>query len=220
MKILFLIAWAALPFCAMAQNDWEKPQQPATQQSTQKEKDGKNSKEKAEIEDKKYLQGAVPLKEGKVIFDFELDVPGKNAQEIYDLVYTTLDSLTRTENQLPESNVALVNRREHIIAARFKEWLVFQSTFLSLDRTLFNYTLIARCSDGHLNLSLSRISYAYETNRGSKNGLETTAENWITDEYALNKSKTKLNRMSGKFRRKTLDRKEELFDIIRRQVLK
>ena len=38
------------------------------------------------------------------------------------------------------------------------------------------------------------------------------AEEWITDEYALNKSKTKLNRISGKFRKATIDFADKTFD--------
>ena len=95
---------------------------------------------------------------------------------------------------------------------------MFQSTFLSLDRTVFNYTLIAKCSDGKLNLTLSRISYAYEMNRGEGSGVEATAEKWITDQYGLNKAKTKLSKMSGKFRRKTIDRKDEVFETIKQRL--
>ena len=37
------------------------------------------------------------------------------------------------------------------------------------------------------------------------------AEDWITDSEALNKSKTKLLRLPGKFRRFTIDRKDAIF---------
>jgi len=38
------------------------------------------------------------------------------------------------------------------------------------------------------------------------------AEEWINDRYGLNKKQTKLARVSGKFRRKTIDRKDYLFN--------
>ena len=38
-----------------------------------------------------------------------------------------------------------------------------------------------------------------------------TAEEWITDKFALNKKKDKLNRGNGKFRRKTIDLADEMF---------
>ena len=107
-----------------------------------------------------------------------------------------------------------MNKQDHVIAARLKEWLVFQNTFLSLDRTVFNYTIIATCADGHLNLKLTRISYQYELDREGS-GLETTAEEWITDKYGLTKKQDKLSKYSGKFRRKTIDRKDYIFDKIK-----
>jgi colicin import membrane protein len=39
-----------------------------------------------------------------------------------------------------------------------------------------------------------------------------TAEEWITDKEAVNKKNTKLLPISGKFRRKTIDRKDFLFN--------
>ena len=215
MKRKLFLALLFVPVFTFAQNDWERPQSKEKNKSTQT----KSKKESAtNTEQAKYLEGAVPTVDGKVVFDYELDLPGKSAQEIYDATYAAIEDLTKGENQVPESSIALVNKKEHIIAARFKEWLVCQSTFLSLDRTVFNYTLIAKCSDGKLNLTLSRISYAYEMNRGEGNGVEATAEKWITDQYGLNKAKTKLSKMSGKFRRKTIDRKDEVFETIKQRL--
>jgi hypothetical protein len=55
-------------------------------------------------------------------------------------------------------------------------------------------------------------------NRGEGSGVEATAEKWITDQYGLNKAKTKLSKMSGKFRRKTIDRKDEVFETIKQRL--
>mgnify|MGYP000886098372 FL=1 len=62
-------------------------------------------------------------------------------------------------------------------------------------------------------MSIERISYEYETGRPS--GFKSTAEDIITDKEALNKKGNKLNRLTGKFRRKTIDRKDQLFDTIK-----
>lgn len=220
MKKLFITAFLMLPICAFAQNDWEKPQAKPIQQEPQKEKKlSEKKKDKVDEVDVKYLEGAVPVVDGKVVFTLDLDVPGKDAQQIYDITYQVLEDLTKDTNQFPESCIALVNKKEHVIAAKYKEWLVFQNSFLSLDRTIFNYTIIANCSDTHATITLSRISYSYEMNRGTNQGLEETAENWIVDKYALNKSKTKLNKMSGKFRRKTIDRKDYIFKTLTDKLL-
>ena len=209
MKRITIAIIAMLPCFATAQSNWEKP---AKQQEEEKPKKALFMKNEANT-DPKYLANAVPMVDGKVVFTLDKDVPGKNAQQIYDIVYQVLERMTTGENQFKESQISLVNKAEHVIAARSREWLVFKNSFLSLDRTVFDYTIIANCSDGHLNLTLSRIFYSYEVDREG-GGLETKAEEWITDEYALNKSKTKLSKYSGKFRRKTIDRKDEIFEII------
>lgn len=208
MKKIIIALIALFPLIVNAQNVWEKPT------------DAPQQKKKALIEknvaneDPKYLAGAIPLVDGKIVFTLNQDVPGKSAEQIYNIIYNVLSEMTKEEGQFKESQVALVNKQDHIIAARFKEWLVFQNTFLSLDRTVFNYTIIATCTDGHANVTLSRISYQYEQDRSDTEGIETVAEEWITDEYALNKKKTKLAKYTGKFRRKTIDRKDNIFKTI------
>ena len=194
------------PMAAMAQNTWEVP---SAQQTEQVQKKALFEKKKKTI-DKKYLAGAVPVVDGKVTFTLDKDVAG--------IVYSFLEKMTQQSNQVQniddKSKIALINKGEHTIAAKFKEWLVFKNTALALDRTVFSYTIIAKATDGHLNLTLSRISYQYEMDRTDTEGMNVTAEEWITDEEALNKKKTGLNRMSAKFRIKTIDRKDNIFDTI------
>ena len=214
-KKLLALTLIALPCMATAQSEWEVPDQKPKQE--QKTLFGKS---KTEIDPKYLAADAVPMVNGKIVFTLDEDVPGKSAQEIYDIVYSVLERLVKSENQFEESKIALVNKAEHVIAAKFREWLVFKSSALSLDRTVFNYTIIANCSDGHLNLTMSRMSYAYELDRDDSAGLQTSAEEWITDEYALNKARTKLQRHSGEFRVKTIDRKDEIFQIVRNALEK
>lgn len=212
MKKLIIALFACLPLAAMAQNTWEAPQQ--EQQQAQPKKKALFEKKRKQ-EDPKYLSGAVPLVDGKVVFTLDKAVPGMSADEIYVKVYDFLNAMTKEENQFEASKVAVVNKGEHIIAARYKEWLVFQNSFLSLDRTVFNYTIIAKTSDGHLHLTMERMGYQYEKDRADvSEGLETKAEDWITDQEALTKKKNKLAKYSGKFRRKTIDRKDYIFGQI------
>ena len=53
------------------------------------------------------------------------------------------------------------------------------------------------------------IRYLYEEERAPQ---RLSAEEWITDKEAVNKKNTKLLPLSGKFRRKTIDRKDYLFN--------
>ena len=213
------------PLMCAAQSEWEAP---VTNQNnvTKEVKDTAKKSHKADaktktldtknIKDWKYIQkGAVPEVDGKVVFTHDVDVNGKNAQEIYDIVYATLDSLTKKPEQI-NSSIALINRKAHSIVARYQEWLEFSKSFISLDRTKFSYTIIATCSDNHLCLKLQRISYNYEEERQS--GFKTTAEKWITDKYAVNKKRTKLITGPAKFRRKTIDRKNGIFKYITEKV--
>jgi len=86
-----------------------------------------------------------------------------------------------------------------------------------LDQTKFLYQIIARCHDGGADITVNRISYIYEEDR--ENGGSTfRAEEWITDKYGLNKKQTKLSRVSGKFRKKTIDRVEYLFKKMQEAV--
>lgn len=209
MKKLIVAFLALCPIVGMAQqNVWEIPDQPK-QQVVKKE-----AKKVSPTVDKKYLAGAVPEVNNEVVFTLDKDVPGMSADSIYSKVYAVISQVVeegKSPDLQPAGRIAAVNKSEHTIAARLKEWLVFSSNFISLDRTVFNYTLIAQATDGHIHVTLDRISYAYEMDRKDTEGLKVKAEEWITDKYALNKKGNKLSRISGKFRRKTIDRKDNIF---------
>lgn len=161
--------------------------------------------------DAKYLaEGAVPEVDGKVCWQKVIDAPGKSAQQIYDILLAQLNKMVKEENQMMErSKVAIQNQANHQLGATFHEWLVFKSTALNLDRTVMNFQLIVNCSDGKADVQMTRISYDYELERDPTH---YAAEEWITDKYAVNKKRTKLLKLSAKFRRKTIDRKDYIFN--------
>ncbi len=159
--------------------------------------------------DMKYLAGAITYNdENKIEFTLDTDANGKNAKQIYDIVLKYMSELTQNEQNIA-SRVALVNDAEYVIANTMDEWLVFSQSFISLDRTEFKYQLIARISDNHLNLSLCRIIYNYEEGRST--GFKEPAEEVISDKIALNKKQNDLAKIFGKFRRCTIDRKDQIF---------
>jgi colicin import membrane protein len=169
--------------------------------------------EKQEVKgnpDQKYLTGAVPEVNGKVVFETTIKAPGKTKAQIYDIVAQQLKKMTQEANQLEQSRIVAEDpEQKGQIVASYQEWLVFKNKPLVLDRTRLFYNLIAVVNDGELNLKMTRIYYLYEEEREP-----TTyqAEEWITDRYGLNKKQTKLARVSGKFRRKTIDRKDYIFN--------
>ncbi|MDD6436544.1 MAG: DUF4468 domain-containing protein [Prevotella sp.] len=192
--------------------DWTVPQVPDPKEAQAEAAAKKQEESKDDKNAPRYLKGAVPQDaEGDVVFTLDLNVPGKAAQDIYQTTLKWMTRLVQGEEQI-NSRVALVNPKEHVIATTVKEWLTFRRNFISTDRTQFNYTLIANCMDNHLKLQMTRISYLYEQGRPSE--LRVSAEDWISDKKAINKKGTKLLNGSGKFRRFTIDRKDELFNQI------
>lgn len=163
-------------------------------------------------EDPKYLEGAITFDEqGKIVFDTEIEAPGKSAAQLYNLVFDYMSGLTQ-DKESKASRMALVNKDEHIIANAMDEWLVFSNSFISLDRTECKYNLIAKITDGKVSLSINHINYIYE--EGRQTGFKLPAEEVIIDKVALTKKKNDLARIFGKFRKKTIDRKDQIFNEI------
>ena len=172
-------------------------------------------------EDPKYLAGAIQLNaEGKVEFVLDTQASGKSADEIYNIVFQYMSKLIKNEQNI-NSRIALVNRNnknEQIIACIMDEWFVFNQSFISLDRSETKYQLVATISDNHLHLSMTRIVFNYEEGRST--GFKEPAENVITDKYALTKKKNDLAKIYGKFRRGTIDRKNQIFNDLTKLVRK
>lgn len=183
-----------MPLFAAAQNTWEMPE--ASQQSSQNP-------------DAKYLAGAVPVENGKVVFKTTIQAPGKTADQIYSITEDYLKKMAKEPNQSDQSRVTVAEPEQHQVVGTYQEWLVFKSTALVLDRTRLFYVLAVDCFDGRAEVTMTNIFYLYDEER---NAVSYKAEEWITDEEALTKNQTKLSRISGKFRRKTIDRKDYLFN--------
>ena len=198
-----------LPLTLMAQGNWERPDA-----GKQEVKSDNKSQQATEYEYAKYLGNVVPEVDGQVVWDktFTTD---KSAEENYNAMLNFLTSMTEEECQIKGDNgskVSLVNVQERKIVAQFQEWMLFKSSLLSLDKTRFIYTLMAECFDNKVRVKIFRINYWYEENRGG--GFRYKAEEWINDKNGLNKKGTRLSRISGKFRRKTVDRVEEIYNNI------
>ena len=199
MKKLFFTMLALLPLTLWAQdNSWE----------LNEDEDVKTEVKAKTKVDPKYLKGAVPEVNGQVVFSKHIEAPGKTAFQIYDIMLQYMERLTKTSNQI-DSKIASSDAQKHEIIGAYQEWLVFKKSALSYDRTRFFYALRAQCNDGSADLELMRIRYLYEEERAPQ---RMSAEEWITDKESVNKKNTKLLPLSGKFRRKTIDRKDYLFN--------
>jgi colicin import membrane protein len=196
MKKIFLAMLLAMPLTIAAQdNTWERiEQEPTTKENR----------------DAKYLvDNAVPVVDGVVCWEKTIEAPGKTAAQIYDIILAQMEKMTTEPNQIANSNVAIKNDEKHELGAVYHEWLVFKSSALSLDRTQMNFQLIVNCADGKAALKMKHITYDYDMERKPQH---YKAEEWITDKYCVNKKHTKLYPISGKFRRKTIDRKDFIFN--------
>lgn len=196
MKRLMIALLTLMPLMATAQdNTWERVEQAPVEKANP---------------DAKYLEpNAVPEIDGKVCWQTVIEAPGKSAQEIYDILKQQLIKMTQEPNQIKNSTLAVHDSINYELGAVFHEWLVFKSAALSLDRTQFNFQLLITCTDGKADVRMTRITYDYDIERKPAH---YTAEEWITDKYAVNKKHTKIYPVSGKFRRKTIDRKDFLFN--------
>ena len=194
MKRILTALLLALPFAVAAQdNTWE--QQPTNVVSGNP--------------DAKYLAGAVPEVDGHVVFETTIQAPGKTKAQIYHIVQQEMLRMTKEPGQFEQSRLVIEQPDSGQVVGSYQEWLVFKNKPLNLDRTRLTYTFVAECSDGEVKLQMRRIIYLYDEERDP---ITYRAEEWITDRYGLNRSKTKLARVSGKFRRKTIDRKDYLFN--------
>lgn len=154
--------------------------------------------------DNKYLAGAVPEVDGKVVFSKEFQVAGMSREEIYDRALQWM-TVRLKENKNIDSRVVYPDREKGIIAGVGEEWIVFSSTALSLDRTQINYQVTVQTDAEKCVVNLEKIRFTYREKEKYK------AEEWITDRYALNKTKTKLVRGLAKWRKKTVDFADNMF---------
>ncbi len=155
-------------------------------------------------DDSRYLAGAVPVVDGKVVFSKEFSIPGMSKEKIFSRMNAWLnENLKKNNNE--NSRVVFTDEEKGIIAGVGEEWMVFKAMALMLDRTLINYQVTINCKPEKCTVELEKIKYTYQENE------KYVAEEWITDQYALNKAKTKMVRGLAKWRIKTVDFADALF---------
>ena len=159
-------------------------------------------------DESKYLEGAVPVIDGKVTFSTSIQAKGMNRTQIYDKVLEWANKYFQPKENL-NPKILYSNPEKAEIIAGGEEYIVFKHNYLILDRTRIYYNLIANCENEKCDLTMTRIHYWYEEEIDG--GYKYKAEKWITDKEALNKSKTKLAKVSGKFRKETIDYKDRIF---------
>lgn len=159
----------------------------------------------------RYLKGAVPEIDGKVVFSKSISVSNSVSDDkLFDLMSDW--AMKNYSGEGTETNrIVLSDPQKKNIACLGEKALVFKSTALSLDRTFMSYQLIIEVENHTSKVSLRNIKFLY--NDGNKERL-FPAEDMITDKVALNKQGSKLNRYYDKFRIHTIDSIGILFNSI------
>lgn len=166
------------------------------------------------VDDSKYLTGAVPEVNGIVTFHKAYAIPGKTKAEIYKMMKSYVTDKVENSILAPVNYARIKQDTPDTLAAQMCEWQIYKHKFLNLDRSRFRYTMNVIIEDGKLSVDLTRIAYYYMEDQEGNNGVTYRAEEWINDKNALNKTGDKLLPKSNKFRRKTVDRAEEIFQEI------
>jgi len=156
--------------------------------------------------DNKYMVGAVPEVNGKVVLTRTVEVPaGLTEQEVMNRVDTWLVRCSKDERM--HFTQRLPKPADNELQQTYSLELTFSKSFLSHDFAELAYVLAVRHTGNQLVMEMSHIYYKYnENNKQNK----YTAEEMISDKYALNKKKTKLVFGYKKFRMKTIDFMDEL----------
>lgn len=160
--------------------------------------------------DSKYLKGAVPEIDGKVVFSETTTVDGTISDEkIFELMNTWAQNNYASSTD-SKQRILLSNATDKTIACRGEKDLIFKSSALSLDKTTMSYQLILQIEAGKCIATIKNIKYDYY-DKGSSKKLYT-AEEMISDNAALNGEK--LNRYYDKFRIHTIDSIQNIFNSI------
>lgn len=164
-------------------------------------------------ENPKYLLGAVPEENGVIVFRKSFSVPGMPKERIFSTLSNFIEKAVMGP-AIHELRTRIVSdgKEDGIIVAKVEEYMTFSHVFLNLDRTRFIYQIRGSVEGEKVKLAISQISYYYNEDENGRNGETYKGEEWISDAAAVNKKGTRLYPHCGKFRRKTIDRVEEIFE--------
>lgn len=166
-----------------------------------------------------YMAGAVPEVDGKVVFTQNIAFTGKSKEQVYAnlIQWASLRYMPDTEHgmwndkdyykNLQNAKVAVADEKNGVLVCQADEEQVFSNRTFSKDFCRMNYELELKIENSQVVATVKTISYVYSLTETPE---RIAAEDWITDKEAINK-KGNFLRMSGKFRIKTIDLKDQLF---------
>ena len=149
---------------------------------------------------------AIPVVNGKVTFEETIPAEGYTANEIKMVIDKWIKERFVKPTVISAKQFDSNSQRTTILKG--EEYLVFKNKFFVLERARIYYYLTLTANDGSCTFNMSRITYWYD-DEDDKGGLKMIAEEWITDDNAINK-KGEVKKFEGKFRNKTIELKNIL----------
>lgn len=159
----------------------------------------------------KYGKGAVTTDEnGNVVFTQSFNIPEGMTE---DQCYTLLMNWGKGRFAIPYAHDGRI-LNEDASTRRFifhvEQTIVFKRTAIVADESKISYNFSVAVKNGVFTMKMTDINYRYEEGREG-GGQRFSAEEWITDKEAYNRKGTKFLKSTGKFRVKTIDLKDQLF---------
>lgn len=165
-------------------------------------------------ENPKYLAGAVPVTDGKVVFTRTFSLPGESQQHLFQLALKwAQEQFTPQENF--QSRILMSDEPSGQIVCLGQQYLVFSDKTLSLDRATIHYQMYLTCNRDKCEAKITGIRYTYMM--GDREQV-IPAEDLITDKQAINTKKGRLYKSTGKFRIHTIDLVEQLFTSLEKAL--
>lgn len=158
----------------------------------------------------KYLAGAVPEVDGKIVFSKTIAVNNNiSSKDLFQLMDKwAKDNYTSDSDS--KNRVLLSDQSDLSIACSGDNKLVFKKNAFVLDQASMIYQLIINISEGKCEVVIRNIKYDYPSE--SKSLLP--AEEVISDEVALDRKKNKIYKRFDKFRIHTVDSVNNIFNSI------
>jgi len=214
----------ALANTQKAQNKSQKTQTTTQSTKTQpviyvKTKEGNvttsdKAKQEAVAKMSTYLEGAVPTTAEGIVY-FEKQIPFTcSKQQAYTVIKDLAEEKINASKHLGVSRI--ISESGDTLVANISEPIYFKRKKWESDSTVMKYQYLTNVKDNVATVRIWFISYCYEQNPAL--GFNYKAEEWITDNYGLTKDKLSLSKVTGKFRRKTIDYTDEIFATIEERL--
>ena len=166
-----------------------------------------------DFSDKKYLAGAVPTEDGKVVFNRQLDITGIAPQTAIELTRQWANGPLANDGY--SGKIYDIDNNAGSLVINMDGDLVFKSSAFQLDQATISFILDVKFNNNKCMLTFRNIRYLYAINPNNTRRDVIMADNWIVDKEALNKAGTKMYAMNGKFRIRTVQLVDYLTESLR-----